>query len=229
VNAMTTEETKYQVGGICAILTGIFTVIGAVLYFLLPDAQKLGVPGNVILPSFAQNPTFLQLENLALGLVGIFGLGLVPALSQFARTEENGWLRWTATLATVGYAVSAVGSIVILSRLPIIANAYVQGEPSTQAALAAVWRTTLDPFGLWGYGFIGLWILLTSLNFLRSSNKGIPNTLAYLGILSGIVHWFVPIAFVLHLPAIFLAVAGIGLIAISAWYVWVGLVLRRGG
>lgn len=221
------KNSPYQVGAICAILTGIFTATGALLYFLLPDAQKLGTPGSVILPSFAQNPMPLQMENLALGLVGIFGLGLVPALSQFVRAPENGWLRWTANLANVGYAVSAIGSFVLLSRLPIIANAYAQGDPSTQAALAAVWRTTLDPFGLWGYGAIGLWILTVSLNLRRTPDPAVPSLLGPLGIAAAVVHWAVPLAFVLKLPVIFLAVAGLGLLAITAWYIWVGMILRR--
>jgi hypothetical protein len=114
-----------------------------------------------------------------------------------------------------------------MSRLPLIANAYVQGDPATQAALAAVWRTTLDPFGLWGFGAVGLWILLVSLNLRGTANKNMSSTYIYLGILAALVHWFVPLAFVLRLPAIFLGVAGIGFLAITAWYVWSGMLLRR--
>src|SRR5581483_7057050 len=164
------KTTLNQFAGICAILTGLFTAAGAILYFVLPGAQKLQVPGAQLLPSFAQNPTPLVLENLALGLVGVFGLGIVPALGQTLRAADNGWMRWTSTLATVGYAVSAVGSFVSIARLPVIANAYVQGDPSTQAALAAVWRTTLDPLGVWGYAAIGLWIIVVSLTALRTAN-----------------------------------------------------------
>lgn len=223
------ENNVNNLAGLCSILLGIFTAAGAILYFLLPDAQKLGVPGNQILPSFAQDPTLLNLENIALGFVGILGLAVVPAVARVLRANENDWLRWTSNLASVGYAVSAVGSFIILSRLPVIAAAFEKGDASTKAALAATWRTTLDPLGLWGYGAVGLWILVVSLTLVRGTeaNKAFPATLSYLGVIVALVHWLVPVAFLTRLPVLFFAVAGVGMIAITLWYVWLGVILRR--
>ena len=223
---MKVDDSVIKFGGWCAILVGVFSALAGITYFLLPEAQQLPTPGSQILPSFAQYPTRLNLENLFLGLVGIFGLGLVPALLRRMRQANEGWLLWTSTLATVGYAVSAVGSFVVLGRLPIIANAYVSGDASTQAALAAVWRTSLDPLAIWGYGAIGLWILVISLAALRSDNT-LPRPLAYLGILAALLHWLGPVGFVVRAPFLFFILAGGGGIIISAWYVWVGLQLRR--
>lgn len=223
------KSTLNQFAGVCAILAGLFTAVAAVLYILLPDAQKLQVPGAQLLPSFAQNPTLLMLENLSLGLVGIFGLGVVPALGQILHGSENGALRWTSNLANVGYAVSAVGSFVIIARLPVVANAYVQGDASTQAALAAVWRATLDPLGVWGYAAVGAWLIVVGLTARATTNAPLPTNLAYLGIAAGAVHWLIPISFVLRVPVLILVTAGVGLIVITAWYIWLGLVLRRAG
>jgi hypothetical protein len=223
------DSSLYGLGGICSILAGVSTAVAAIVYFLLPEAQKLGVPGDQILPSFAENPTLLNVENLSLALVGLFGLALVPALSNLLRTQDNGWLRWTSSLANVGYAVSAVGSFIILSRLPVIAAGYMKGDESTKAALATVWRTTLDPLGVWGYGAIGAWILVISLLALRASgpSKPLPPPLAYLGIAAAVTHWLVPVAFVAKIPVLFFVVAGVGLLAVATWYVWLGMELRR--
>jgi hypothetical protein len=220
------ENSVVRLGGWCAILAGVFSALAGITYFLLPAAQQLGSPGNQILPSFAQEPTFLNLENLFLALVGVFGLGLVPAVAERMREVNDGWLRWTSNLANVGYAVSAVGSFIVLSRLPVIASAYVKGDASTQAALAAVWRTSLDPLGVWGYGAIGLWILVVSLAALRRENS-FPTSLAYVGILAAVLHWLIPIAFVTRVTFLFLVVAGAGAIVFTAWYIWVGTQLRR--
>lgn len=220
------DNAVARFGGWCAILAGVFSGLAGLTYFLLPAAQQLGSPGNQILPSFAQDPTFLNLENLFLALVGVFGLGLVPALARVVHRANHGWLPWTNNLALVGYAVSAVGSFIVLSRLPVIAGAYARGDPSTQAALAATWRTSLDPLGVWGYAAIGLWIVAASYAAMRG-DRAFPGTLAYLGIAAGILHWLVPIAFVIRVPALFMVVAAVGGIVFTVWYIWVGLQLRR--
>lgn len=219
-------STFYSFAGIFSILTGVFSALAGVLYFLLPAEQKLGAPGTEILPSFAAAPTLLTLENLALGLVGVFGMGIVPALGRLQKNENDSWLRWLGNLAFVGYAVSAVGAFIINSRLPVIAKAYVNGDPSTQAALAVIWRTTLDPFGVWGFGAVGLWILFISIAALKSG-AGIPRNLAYLGIAAAILHGIVPVGFLSHVNILFLAVAGGGMVVITLWYVWLGLSLIR--
>ncbi len=217
---------KDQVGSLCAILAGVFTALAGITYYLLPPEQQLGVPGAVLLPSVAQNATWLTLENLELALLGIFGIGLVPALGRRLRRDENGWLRWMGDLAMVGYAVSAVGNLLVLGRLPGIASAYQAAtNEATRAALAAVWRTSLDPLGLWGYGAIGLWILVASVAALRLVD--FPKALAYFGMGIGVLHWLVPIGFGLRVPGLFLLVAILAIIAASVWYVWIGVVLRR--
>ena len=214
-------------GGFCSILYGLFSALAGLVYFLLPAEQRLGVPGNVILPSFAQSPTMLNVENLSLGLVGLFGLAVVPAVAQFLGIKDSGWIRWSGSLANVGFAVSAVGSFIIIGRLPVIAAAYVKGDPSTQAALAAVWRTTLDPLGVWGYGAVGLWVLVISLGLMRSPNKNFSSAFAYLGILTALAYWLVPVAFLSHMPSLFFVVAGGGGVAIAIWFIWLGMTLQR--
>lgn len=220
------DNSAVKFGGVCGILAGVSTLVAGILYFLLPPEQRLGVPGAQLLPSFAQNPTILVLENLVLGLVGIFGLGFVPAIAEVTSPGQSGWKRWVNTLALVGYAVSAVTGFLIVARLPVIARAYMAGDPSTQAALAAVWRMTLDPFGLWGYGLVGLWVIVTSAAALRVAP--LPSTLGYLGIVAGILLWIVPVAFLLSIPSLFLVAAAAAGLANAVWYIWAGVALRQG-
>jgi len=216
-----------RLGGICSILLGLLSALAGLLYFLLPAEQRLGVPGSVILPSFAQDPTMLNMENLALGLIGLFGMAVVPAVADALGKKDSGWMRWTSNLANAGFAVSAVGSFLVIGRLPVIAAAYAKGDPSTQAALAAVWRTTLDPLGVWGYAVIGLWILVVSLSLMRAPNKKFSSTFSYLGFLAMLAYWLVPVAFLSHMPALFFVVAAGGGVVIALWFTWLGLILQR--
>lgn len=220
-------KTTVGLGSICSILLGVFSAVAGLVYLLLPEQQRLGTPGSVILPSFANNPTLLNIENLALGIVGILGLAVVPAVAHEFRANDSGWLRWANNLALVGFAVSGIGSFIVLARLPVIAAAYERGDAATQAALAAVWRTTLDPFGLWGYGAIGLWVLVVSVTMLRRRTVSFPAAMSYLGIVAAFVHWLVPVAFVARTPGLFFVVAAGGGIVVTLWYIWLGVLLRK--
>jgi hypothetical protein len=148
------QNQLLRFGGVSAILVGIFNALSGIVYILLPAAQKLGAKGADLLPSVAQNSTMLITLHIGFTLIGIFGLGLVPAIFNMARTTENeGWLQWISNLASLGYAVLAVTGLLVIERLPRIAQAFVKGDASTQAAILPLWRTTLDPFGFWAYGF----------------------------------------------------------------------------
>ena len=93
----------------------------------------------------------LKLEFVLLALVALFGLGLVPALTQLVREANEGLVRWIGTIATVGYAVTAASYFFALGRLPKVAAAYVAGDESTKAALLATWRSSLDLQGYWQF------------------------------------------------------------------------------
>ena len=150
------DNSLLKLGGTCAVLLGITGALASLTYLLLPADQRLGVPAARILPSIAQGSMLLNLQFLELTLMGVFGLAVVPALSELVRAENAGWVRWTSNLALVGYAVTAVSSFFSFGRLPGIAAAYVAGEAATQAALTPIWRSSFDLHGLWGYGAVGL-------------------------------------------------------------------------
>lgn len=214
-----------RVGGVCAMLVGILTVMAGITYLFLPDAQRLQVPGAELLPSFAEDGNVLRLELLELGLVGIFGLGAVAGLSRLVAADHGGWLRWAGTVATVGFAVTAVGQFLAIERLPRVADAFVAGDEATRAALAAVWKSTLDPYALFGFGGVGFWILVLSIIGLRE--RGGLRSLWSLGIAVGIMYELVPLGQLLESSALILFTGAAGGILAAVWYVWAGSVAAR--
>jgi hypothetical protein len=134
-------------------------------------------------------------------------------------------LRWAALLAYVGYAVLTVSNLIALDRLPRVADAYVAGNDSTKAALAATWHASLDPYSLLQYGGVGLWILTVGTLALRAGL--LPTPLAYLGVVTGVAHLLVPIAFLAKASGFFTVLAGLGAVLVTVWYLWAGLTLRR--
>jgi hypothetical protein len=219
------DNSLLQLGGLAAILIGIAKAISGVVYLLLPPEQRAEVGGAQFLPSFAQNPTLLLTLFWVEALVGVLGLAVVPALSSLYRSVNEGWVRWTSNLALMGFAVAAVGYVLSVSRLPGIAAAYVAGDASTKAALLAVWKSSIDLFGLWGYGAIGVWVLVLSLLALRANAYHKPYV--YLGFLLALSYLLVPVGAILKIQPLLVGVAGVGGAAALVWYVWTGVLLRH--
>lgn len=219
------RSSTFRVGAVCAIAAGILTATAAITYLMLPSAQRVAVKGAELLPSVAADPGLLKAEFWQLALVGIAGLGLVPALSRLVADQSPGLVRWFANIALVGYAVTAVSYFFTLGRLPQIATAYVAGDGSTQAALLATWRSSLDLQAFWQFVAVGLFILLVSVLALRS--RHLPAALCYLGVALGILHFLAPLGVGMSDASFITGVVAIAIVLAPIWYVWTGVALWR--
>jgi hypothetical protein len=219
------DNSLFKLGGACAILLGIVDALSGITYLLLPADQRLGVPAARILPSIAQGAPLLKLQILELALIGVLGLAVVPAFSELFAARNEGWVRWTGNLALLGFAVAAVSNLFSYARLPAIASAFVAGDAATKAALVPIWRSTLDLYGVWNDGVIGVWILTLSLVALG----GIlfPRILAIIGILAGISLLLIPLAFFIKIPSLFLVAAILGGLLSTIWMIWAGGIVRQ--
>jgi hypothetical protein len=221
------KHNLFSVGGLFAILLGLTKVWTGISYLTIPADQRAAMPGKVFLPAYAQGHGLLNSLFWAEALVGVFGLAIVPALAKWLVDQRNeGWVKWTGTLATVGYAVSAIGYFLTLARLPGIATAFVNGDPSTQAALAVTWKSTPDLFGFWGYGAIGIWVLCMSLLMLQRAD--ISKVFAGIGVFTAALSLLVAVGTYFKLQPLLLIAAGAGGIAAPVWFIWLGVLLRRG-
>ncbi|HEV8193513.1 MAG TPA: DUF4386 family protein, partial [Ktedonobacterales bacterium] len=195
----------------------------AIVYLLLPAELRVGVAGATLLPAFHRNSGLLPLELALLALVGVAGLAVVPAVSELVRRGNEGLVRWTALLATVGYAVSAVSNFLTLGRLPKVADAYVAGNAATKAAIIPFWRSTLDWQGFWQFAAVGIWIFVVSLLALRS--RALVPALAYAGLALGVLCLLAPIGVIQSNSGLLNVFVVLAIILSPIWYVWIGLVL----
>jgi hypothetical protein len=219
------DNSVFKLGGAMAVLLGLAKLLTGVGYLLLPAAQRQTASGPVFLPSYAQGHALLNAIFWSEALVGIFGLGVVPALASLVRSENEGWTRWASMLAAAGFVITSVGYMASIARLPGIANAFVAGDASTKAALAVVWRSNPDLLGFWGYGAIGIWVLVISILALR--RKDLPKPLVYLGFLVALLYLLIPISVVQKGTNLQLGIAGLGAVVGPVWYIWAGFALWR--
>jgi hypothetical protein len=219
------EGSLSRVGGTASLLVGVLSVPAALTYLFLPAEQRLGVEGATLLPSFADDSALLTTLFIQLALIAVLAIAVVPALSARVRVGNEGWVTWTATLALAGLALTAAGHLLSLSRLPKIAEAFVAGDPATKAAILPFWRSTLDPQALWGYGAVGLWILVVS--FVGMKGRSLPQSLAGYGIAVAALHWLIPVGLASGNQGVLGVIIGAFAIGSVIWYVWIGSVLRR--
>jgi len=223
------ENASSKLGGNCSIIVGIFNVLVGITYLLLPPEYKAGADFAKAFPAFMQNPTPLMIFYWELALTPIVAIAAVFAISEQVRKANKEWVRWTSNLAVIGFSVTAISYFRAIALQPKIAAAYVAGDASTRAALVApggIGWYHLDPYGWFGWGAVGFWILVVCLLALRS--KTLPKALAGVGIITTIGAWLVVAGFVLNIEML-VAMASVlgGIIFGTIWYVWNGIILRR--
>jgi hypothetical protein len=224
------DTTLSQLGGICSILLGVSIIVVGVTYLPLPPAQQqivgLYTQPGAFLASVAHDFTLLTVEFWAEALGALAGIAAVLAISERVRSVNDGWVRWTSTLAIIGLAIAALDDLRFLALTPARAAAYVQGGAAVRAALTVPGALEgLDPHHWLRLGAVGLWVLVVNLLALRARTW--PAPLAIVGIAVALVYWLAVAGIVLQIHAAITLVAGAGAIILAPlWYIWLGLRLR---
>jgi hypothetical protein len=218
-------KSMAKFGGLCAILAGIAYIVIGVTYLLQPEAQRADAAIDEFLTSVAEGHTVLMVYYWAFALASLFMIGAVMAISELVRPSCEGWIRWTCTLAIVGYALVAIQFLLMQDHTPKLAAGYVVADESTRAALAAMGTRYLDPDYWIGFGTVGLWVL--SVNWLAIRGGQFPKPLAYVGLLAGLAYWLVVAGGVFEIELLVAIAAGAGGIILGPIFlIWIGFVLR---
>src|SRR2546430_853436 len=98
------EKSVLRLGGACSILVGVATALYGLDYIFLPPHQRVGVGAVDFLPSLAtEGSPLLLLDFYLMAAASILGLAVIPAVASLVRQVNEGWTRWTSTLAQIGF------------------------------------------------------------------------------------------------------------------------------
>ena len=222
------DRSVAKLGGICSILVGVSYFAIGVTFLLMPAEQQPGstVPADDFFKSVAQGSTMLVLYCWAFAVGGFAAVAALPAISDLVRSANEGWVRWTSTLAVIGYVVLAVEYIVLQDEVPRMAAGYLQSDASARAAIAVVGSLNLNSQGWVGFGTVGLWLAVVNWLALRGGQW--PKVLAIIGLILGIGNGLVIAGFLFGSPTLILIAAGLGAIILAPiWFIWMDIRLRK--
>jgi hypothetical protein len=188
--------------GACAIAVGIGTILYSVAFVIaLQTTFRPAVTATAVL--------------LLLG--GLVSTPVSVALYLRLRPAEEGFALWALLLALVGAAGSMIHGGFDLARLV--------GPPTLPTEIA----NAVDPRGLLTFGVAGVAVFVFASLIRRGG--GLPRGLGVLGMVAGglliLIYLGRLIIFDPSNPVLLTAAVLGGLVVNPAWYVWLGIALRR--
>ena len=129
------DNSLYRLGGIAAILVGITYVITGITNIFIPSSLN-GVPDAQSPFMYWEESKVLILTNWWATLIGaVFALAMIPAVSGTVQHLNEGWVRWTKTLATLAFAVAILDNYWSIVYTDARAQAYMTGSESIRSEL----------------------------------------------------------------------------------------------
>lgn len=225
------DNSVYKLGSIASIIVGISYVVIGITGVLFPS--NLGGVPNVQSPFmyWDANKALLLTQWWAMFIGAVFALAMIPAVSATVQHLNEGWVRWTSTLAMIAFVVSMLDNYWSIVYTDARAHAFITGNEAIRATLSVPGAPqVIDAQGWLANGAVGLWALVISVLALRHQiwHKG----LAYLGIIGALIYFLALLAQVIpdFVYSGFIVYVGIlGAIIAPIWFTWMGVHLRRVG
>ncbi len=215
-----------SMGGKCSILAGVIYIISGIVYSVYQV-------GRFDWNSIASISAYLQtvpdaemmwgIVNLGSAFAAFLAIAGVLALSDRLRPYHEGFMRWAATLAIIGYSISAITNVSDYYTIKRLATNYSQIDPSARPALEAIGIGSLDPTLSLQFMTVGPWFL--SAGWFSMRKNLLPKPLAWSGLFAGIAALLFVVATFLEIQSMAMPAIGITLIFHPLWLIWMGLVL----
>jgi hypothetical protein len=199
---MTTSKTFERFAGTCALVVGI----GGLAYSLA-----------FVLALRTSSRTAVTSAALFLLLGGLLTTPVMVALHQRLRAVDEGFAGWGLLLGVVGALGSAIHGGFDLAKIV--------GPPTLPTEIPNV----VDPRGLLTFGVTGVAVLVFAALIRRGG--GLPRGLGWVGAAAGILLILVYLGRLLIFdptnPALLASAVLLGFVVNPAWFIWLGLSLRR--
>jgi hypothetical protein len=200
--AVTTSKTFERFAGNCALVLGVGGLAYSVAFVVALRTGSRAAVTSAALFLFAG---------------GLLSTAVMVGLHQRLRAADEGFARWAMLLGVVGSVGTAIHGAYDLAKIV--------GPPTLPTEIP----NPVDPRGVLTFGVTGLAVLLFAALIRRGG--GLPRGLGMLGALAGILLVLVYLGRLLifdpNHPALLGAAAVLGFAVNPAWFIWLGVSLRR--
>lgn len=221
------EIATVRFGGLLSCAIAVCSLLAAIAYLLLPDAALAQAPASEYLPAAMANRAGFTILWFSQALVGILGLGVVPAVTRMLHPVTWGWFRWITNLAYLGFALIAVDLFRYMWMIPFEARIFENSDEVVQKMVAGdSFHLWLDPSEILKYCTVGLWLLAVAVAARRSGR--LNKNLSILGGLVGLGYIMLGLEDILSIPGgEMIAVLASGVVIGPIWWTWLGISLHR--
>jgi Domain of unknown function (DUF4386) len=219
------KKSLYSFGGTCAILAGICYTLMGLTYFFDPTVRTR--THKDYWQALHKNPLPHILGHFFFGLGSLFTIGTLPAIAQLVRPANEAWVRWTTSIAHIGYAALALFSFRSVAIDRGRAKDYLEGDNATKVAVVhgGKYLDEYDPNGYLQCGGVGLWLMVVSV--LARRHNLLPKRLTQLGMLGAVLQWTSMLGLMLNFEP-FIAISAMGAVIVAPTFlIWLGTILRR--
>jgi len=228
-NQLKTSDSQHLTG-IFAILAAISSWIIGATHFLMPKAQlhfATGITADFF-ESLASESTAFQVHYWVFAISSLLVMAVVLGFKNILTTRRSLWLRLTEALAMIGLAITAIDFVLMQNYALRLAKRLPDLDVTAQTIISTISLPHLDPEGLFGFGFLGLW--LGTANFIMFKANQIPKWLAIFGLLGAFSNELVFMGTLFHKPLMIDLAAGVGgMIVGPIWLICLGIRLTRQG
>lgn len=223
------DPTLARTGSVASFGVAAAYLASAVAAGLMPaELQgRLDVSRHEFWLVLSRDPTAHLAFHWSWVAAGLFGLGAVPAISALVWRVHRGAVLWAASAALLGFAVLARSHLMEVAFDRRVIASYPSADPAYQQAVHVSAALALDvPDGVLTYGAIGVWLIVVSALGLRG--RVLPHAVAALGLGAGALLVAGMCGYMFEVrPLVVAAVAIGGALVVPAWFVALGVKLRR--
>ena len=212
-----------RLGASCAILVGVLYVFLIIYVVAIPSGQRYDA--GQFFENYAQRSLAMSIAWIVMAATSLLAFAVVPAVNALVRSESEQWIQLANIVGLVGFATSAVSFLTMLGRAPGLAQAYVEGDRATKAAIAAIGLPQLDPLNVLVLGGVGVWYLVVNVLALRGGK--LAKLHAVCGVAIAVFLWLAVLAAMIRSELLDQIAAGAGALLAPTWYIWMGIRLLR--
>ena len=200
---------------LCAVIMGLAYVLAGITHFLMPREQLHMASGIQLsfFESLNRSSGAFKIHYWAIMIAALAGAAVVVGIGDALGMKQGMMLLIFRTGAICGFLVTALSFGLMLNRAVRISRMWSSLSENTQETIHTHGLPNLDPFGLFGFGLVGLWLLVFNVAAINAGT--LPVWHGIVGCVGGILYVAVLIGMIFHVGFLVDISAALGCIVVA--------------